>query len=59
MPSNLQKLSNQQLSLALQWLTNAEHHPPEELQHLSVGEWMLLEGLLNSLMLERQHSQLH
>ena len=59
MSSNLQNLSNQQLSLALQWLSNAEQYPPEELQHLSPVEWMLLEGLLNSLMSEREYSQLH
>jgi len=59
MSSNLQNLSEQQVSLALQWLSNAEKHPPEELKHLKPVEWMLLEGLLNSLMLEREYSLLH
>jgi hypothetical protein len=59
MSHNLLELTQQEISLALLALHQNWEHPPEELQHLTPVEWCLLEGLLNQLLLQRQHSQLH
>ena len=59
MSSSLQNLSNQQVSLALQWLSNEEKHPPEELKHLDPLDWALLQQLLENLLWEKQFHLLH
>ena len=56
----LQDLSNPQLEQALSWLANpVDLSPPEPLKELSATEWYLLERLLESLMLEKDHSPVH
>jgi hypothetical protein len=40
-------------------LSNKEVSLPEELHHLSQLDWALLQQLLESLLLEREYSQLH
>ena len=56
----LQDLSNPQLEQALSWLANpVDLSPPEPLKTLNEMEWYLLERLLESLMLEKDHSPVH
>ena len=59
MSIELAKLTSKQISLALLALQENWTSPPEELKHLTLVEWMLLEGMLNELMQQKQLSVLH
>jgi hypothetical protein len=58
-PHNLLELTPQEISLALLALHENWQSPPENLQHLSTLDWMILEGVLNQLLLQRRISVLH
>ena len=57
--SVLEKLSQNQVEQALQWLSSpVQEPPPQELESLNQVEWFLLSRLLESLLLEKQHHRL-
>jgi hypothetical protein len=53
----LQDLSNNQVEQALAWLASPiQEPPPQNLEHHNQMEWFLLQRMLDSLLLEKQHS---
>ena len=55
----LSQLSRNQLELAFKWLASPiQEPPPEELVKLSQVEWFLLQRMLDSLLKEKESSQL-
>ena len=57
---NVAELSQIQVEQALEWLSSPVlSSPPEELLQLNQAEWVILEHLLQTLVQEREHSQLH
>ena len=59
MPNSLANLTSKEISLALLALHQQWTKPPEELKHLTIVEWSLLEGLLNQLLEQKETSVMH
>ena len=54
----LQKLPVKELEQAMEFLADPElTYPPQNLQHLNLLEWHLVNSLLNKLMKEKQYSR--
>jgi hypothetical protein len=56
----LDKLSPQQVELALAWLASpVQEAPPDELLDLNQMEWFLLDRMLQTLIQERDSQRVH
>ena len=52
------QLPTRHLEQALEFLTNEQDHPPQELNYLTQAEWVLVDHLLTSLEHEKARSSL-